>query len=431
MSVPRSSTQRFGRNRGRVAAAVMAPALLALAACGGASSDNGSGGDPNTLVVWDWKSGDPNAAAYIEAAKADFAKKHPDIKVEFVAQPFDNYYTLLGTAIESKSGPDVVMFNGGAQLRDRTDALAPLDSYLGDNSTRLTGWDAFENDGKTYAVPITLQGEPFYYNKAVYREAGLDPEAPPTTYADLTRVCNAIAAINKDCFSLGNKEGVAMEFHLSTYGAGIFSPAQYDAWLAGDRDWSSPEVKQIFDLWVQQNKDGWFNDGVNSTAMFMDQFTKFQSGDSGNTVGLISDVGHWKSFDEFLGKDLGVFRVPTVTPAGQSILPAEGGIGYGVTQWTRDPKLAYDLIDSLSSTDALTKFFEDSGAIASDTTIDTSDTGIAAVADIVSWLPDSKPSLHTALSADTLELLHRLSQQLIDGKVTVDDALSQLAASDK
>jgi multiple sugar transport system substrate-binding protein len=426
----------FGKRSRRITTlltAATAPLLLALAACGGASAGDGEGdgGKSGKLVVWDWKSGDPTAQAYIEAAKADFKDKHPDVEVEFVAQPFDNYYTLLGTAIESGSGPDVVMFNGGAQLRDRVDALVPLDDYLGDKVDQLAGWDAFQDGGSTYAVPITLQGEPFYYNKAVYEEAGLDPEAPPTTYEELTAVCDAIAKIDKDCFSLGNKEGVGIEFHLSTFGPGVFSAEQYDAWLAGDRDWSSPEVRQIFDMWVQQNKDGWFNDGVNSTAMFMDEFTKFQGGDSGNVIGLISDVGHWKSFDEFLGDDLGVYLPPVTNEQGSSFLPAEGGIGYGITEWTDDPDLAYDLVDSLSSTEALTAFYSEAGAIASDTTIDTSDSGIPAVADIVSWLPDSKPSLHTALSADTLDLLHRLSQQLIDGKVSVDDALEQLAASDE
>ncbi|WP_277212373.1 ABC transporter substrate-binding protein [Isoptericola croceus] len=421
---------RSRRTTARLTAVATAPLLVVLAACG-AASDANSEGASGKLVIWDWKSGDPAAQAYVDAAKADFAAKHPDVEVEFVAQPFDNYYTLLGTAIESGSGPDVVLFNGGAQLRDRVDALVPLDDYLGDNQERLTGWESFQDEGATYAVPITLQGEPFYYNKAVYEEAGLDPEAPPTTYNELTAVCDAIAETDKDCFSLGNKEGIAMEFHLSTFGPGVFSPEQYDAWLAGDRDWSSREVKQLFDMWVQQNEDGWFNDGVNSTAMFMDEFTMFQGGESGNVVGLISDVAHWKSFDEVLGDDLGVYRGPVVTEQGQSLLPAEGGIGYGVAEWTADPDLAYDLVDSLSSTAALTAFYAEAGAIASDTTIDTSDAGIPAVADITSWLPESKPSLHTALSADTLDLLHRLSQQLIDGKVTVDDALAQLAASDE
>ncbi|WP_228386464.1 ABC transporter substrate-binding protein [Ornithinicoccus halotolerans] len=420
----------------RLVALASFPLLMTVAACG-AASDNGDagsaaeGGENGKLVVWDWKSGDAAAQAYFETARADFAEKHPGVELEFVAQPFDNYYQLLGTAIESGSGPDVVLFNGGAQMRERISALAPLDDMLGDTKERLTGWEAFQAEGTTYAVPITLQGLPFYYNKAVYEQAGLDPEAPPATYEELEAVCTAIAETGQDCFSLGNKEGIGIEFHLSTYGAGVFSAEQYDAWLAGDRDWTSPEVKQLFQLWVDQHEAGWYNDGVNSTAKFMDEYTKFQGGDSAHVIGLISDVAHWKSFDEFLGEDLGVFKPPVVTDQGSSFLPAEGGIGYAVTEWTADPELAYDAVESLSSTAALTDFYVEAGAIASDTTIDTSGAGIATVGDIVSWLPESKPLLHSALSAETLELMHRLSQQLIDGGVTVDDALQQLAATDQ
>ena len=46
-------------------------------------------------------------------------------------------------------------------------------------------------------------------------------------------------------------------------------------------------------------------------------------------------------------------------------------------------------------------------------------------------LPTAKPLLHTALSGETLDLLHRLGQQLLIGEVTVDDAASQLAASEQ
>ncbi|WP_407319575.1 extracellular solute-binding protein [Isoptericola halotolerans] len=432
MTSPKRVRSRTSR---RLAALVSTPLLLAVTACG-ASADGGedaadSSGETGKLVVWDWKSGDPTAQNYFDAARADFEAKYPDVEVEYVAQPFDNYYTLLGTAMESESGPDVVMFNGGAQIRDRVDSLLPLDDYVGDSATRLTGWSSFQTDGATYGVPITLQGHPFYYNKAVYEAAGLDPETPPATYDELTAACEAIAETDNDCFALGNKEGIGIEFHLSAYGVGVFSTEQYDAWLDGDRDWTSPEVKQIFQMWADQNEDGWYNDGVNSTAMFMDQFTKFQGGTAGNTIGLISDVAHWKSFDEFLGEDLGVFTPPQVTDEGGSFLPADGGIGYAVTDWTADPDLAYELVESLSSTDALTAFYNDAGAIASDTTIDASDSGIGAADEIVSWLPESRPVLHSALSAETLELMHRLSQQLVDGDVTVDETLEQLAASDQ
>ena len=120
---------------------------------------------------------------------------------------------------------------------------------------------------------------------------------------------------------------------------------------------------------------------------------------------------------------------PVVTPGAQPSLPYDGGIGYGVTKWTKDPALAADLVRSLTAKTPLQTFSGDAGAIVSDPTA--SAAGVAAAAVIAEQVKEGKPALHVALSAKTQELMGRLSQQLLSGSVSVDDALQQLAASDK
>ncbi|GAA0389630.1 extracellular solute-binding protein [Micromonospora gifhornensis] len=403
-----------------------------MAGCGSATgSGNSSGGSADKLVVWDWKSGEASAAQYLDKAKADFAKKHPDVTVEFVAQPFDQYYTLLGAAIQAGKGPDVMLFNGGGQIRDRVDALVPLDEYVAEDKQRLAGWDAFTSDGKTYAGPVTLQGHPIYYNKALYAKAGLDPATPATTWSKFLADCTAIARAGAKCFALGNKEGVGIQFWLSALGSGILTAQEYDDWIAGKRDWNSPNVKRVFALWKEAGEAGLNNDGANSTAMFNDSFAIFQSGKAAHIIGLMSDVGHWKDFNEFLTpENLGVMSAPVVTEGTTPSLAYDGGIGYAVAKWTKDPKIAADLVRSLTSTDALKAFYADAGAVAADTTIDVSQGG-AAVAGIVSELKGGKPALHVALSSKTIDLMGRLSQQLLSGSITVDEVVKQLAASDQ
>ena len=406
---------------------------LALSGCGSASEpDSTPGRADGKLVVWDWKSGDAKAASYVAKAKAEFAKQHPGVTVEFVAQPYDQYYTLLGAAIQAKSGPDVMLFNGGGQIRDRVGDLAPLDSYVADDRSRLSGWDAFTKDGKVYAEPVTLQGHPFYYDKSLYEKAGLNPQAPPRTWDDFVRDCGTIAAkTGAKCLALGNKEGAGIQFFLSAVGSATLTPQEATDWIAGKRNWTSPDVKRVFELWKQVNDTGLNTDGPNSTAMFNDAFALFQSGKAANVIGLMSDVGHWKDFAEFLGEDkVGVMTTPVVNPAATPSLPYDGGIGYAVAKSTKDPKLAADLVRSLSSTDALKSFYADSGAIAADTSIDVS-AGGPAVATIVSEVKTGKPALHVALSSKTLDLMGRLSQQLLSGSIGVDEVLQQLAASDK
>ncbi|NEE04500.1 ABC transporter substrate-binding protein [Phytoactinopolyspora halotolerans] len=411
---------------------------LALAGCGAASDSGSTSGDAEggdgegRLVVWDWKSGDESAATYIEQAKADFAEKHPNVEVEFVAQPFDQYYTLLGGAIQTGSGPDVILFNGGGQIRDRADSLVPLDDYLAEDQDRLAGWDAFTEDGQIYAAPVTLQGHPIYYNRALYEQAGLDPDNPAATWDEFVSNCESITdATGATCFALGNQEGIGIEFFLSALGSAVLSPQEYDDWIAGDRDWSSPNVKRIFELWTEVDDAGLNSEAPNSTAMFNDSFAIFQSGEASHVIGLMSDVGHWKDFSEFLGaENVGVMQAPVVEQGAAPNLPYDGGIGYAVAEWTSDPELAADLVRSLTSTAALEAFFADAGAIAADTTIDASSAG-PSVATIIAELENGRPALHVALSSETLELMGRLSQQLLSGSATVDEAVEQLAASDQ
>lgn len=406
---------------------------LTLTGCGSAApTKSSSGSSTSKIVVWDWKSGEPGVASYLEKAKADFAKKHPGVTVEFVAQPFDQYYTLLGAATQSGKGPDVMLFNGGGQLRDRVNALLPLDQYVAEDKQRLAGWDAFSKDGKIYAAPVTLQGHPIYYNKSIYQKAGLDPANPPKSWNEFVSDCTTIKkAAGAKCFALGNKEGFGIQFFMSGLGPGILTPKEYDDWIAGKRDWSSPHVKEIFGLWKKVNDDGLNNDGANSTALFNDAFAVFNTGKAANIIGLMSDIGHWKDFGEFLGADnVGVMAAPVVTSGATPVLPYDGGIGYGVGKSAKDPALAADLVRSLTSTDALTAFYAGAGAITSDTTIDVSQ-GAPAVAAIVPQIKDGKPALHVALSSKTLDLMGRLSQQLLSGSASVDDVVRQLAASDK
>ncbi|OLF15001.1 ABC transporter substrate-binding protein [Actinophytocola xanthii] len=407
-------------------------AVLVLVGCGSAAGPESSPDGGNKLVVWDWKSGDPAAAAYVEEAKTDFARKHPDVTVEFVAQPFDQYYTLLGAAIQAGKGPDVMLFNGGGQLRDRVDALVPLDDHVAEDRDRLSGWDAFTEDGRTYAAPVTLQGHPIYYNEELYERAGLDPDRPPATWNEFVSGCTTIREkTGATCFALGNKEGIGIQFFLSGLGSGALTDQEYDDWIAGPRNWTSPNMRRLFQLWTDTDGAGLNNEGANSTAMFNDSFALFSSGKAAHVIGLMSDVGHWKDFGEFLDPgDVGVMRAPVITAGATPSLPYDGGIGYAVARWTADPHLAADLVRSLTSRDALAAFHTGAGAIAADTAIDVSEAGPAAAA-IVSEIESGEPALHVALSSTTLDLMGRLSQQLLSGSVTVEEALSQLAASDE
>lgn len=381
------------------------------------------------LTVWDWKSGDPAAASYIEAAKTAFEAAHPGVTVNFVMQPNDQYYTLLGTALSSGAGPDVFMMNGGAQAKARFDALTDLTEA----SKGLAGLPEFSDGAMAHALPITIQGFVVYYNKTLYAEAGLDPEKPPTTWDELKVACEAIKAKGTaPCFAMGNKEGYGAEFFVSALAASMLTGDEQAAFAKGELKWSSPKMKAILQAFVDTQTWGWYGEGANSTAKFMDEYEMFMRGEGANTIGLLSDVAHWKQFGDMMGAEtIGAFRHPapdavTLAADGGPLMPLAGGIGYGVNKAGANVALATDLVKTLADAGPIAVFAKDAGILPANPGVDTSGLSSPTLTTILPWTLGAAPMAHANASAAELEALHQQSQLLLNGETTVDAAAAAL-----
>lgn len=389
--------------------------------------------EPIKLVVWDFKSGEAAFSPYTEAVAERFHEAYPNITVEVVPQPNDQYYTILGTAINAGEGPDLALFNGGAAIKDRVEALLPLTDAVADIYDNYAGWDAFSVDGEVYAVPLTMQGFVTYYNKELYTEAGLDPDVPPTTWDELIANCDAIMSnTDANCFALGNQEGLGIEFFFSTAMAGLLTPDRYDAFLNGEIGWDDPALFEAMDLWRQTAEWGWYPEGANSTPMFVDSFESFMRGDAAHVLGLTSDIAHWKDFEDFLGaENVGSFLPVIINPeVTDQVLPIDGGIGYGVTAWTEHPEEAMELAKFMLESDNLYVLFESAGAMVSDKMFDTSVLDSPNATQIIEWIGCcSRGATSIAVPTAPREEMKRQGQLLLGGDTTTEDAVAAILAA--
>ncbi|WP_329457832.1 extracellular solute-binding protein [Streptomyces sp. NBC_01497] len=179
-----------------VAAAAVA-VLLPLSACGGGSGSSGGSSASGsgkidgsiTFQTWNLKA---TYQTYFNTLIADFQKKYPGTHVKWVDQPADNYADKLSADASGGTLPDVVNVSPdlGAPLAQAGLAL-DLDSDPAAAKYKkeyLPGaWASSEVPGLqgTYAFPWYLNTGPLFYNKALFKKAGLDPEKPPTTYGQL------------------------------------------------------------------------------------------------------------------------------------------------------------------------------------------------------------------------------------------------------
>jgi len=119
------------------------------------------------------------------------------IKVNPVyAGTYGETLTKAVTAIRGGAGPHfAVLLAAELHSLQDLDILAAIeDSDTGsDTAAWMSGFfPAFmansRAEGKTWSVPFQRSTEIYYYNKDAYREAGLDPEAPPKTWAEMITV---------------------------------------------------------------------------------------------------------------------------------------------------------------------------------------------------------------------------------------------------
>jgi raffinose/stachyose/melibiose transport system substrate-binding protein len=388
--------------------------------------------EPVTLTMWDFKSGDPVFAPYTSWAIDKFQELNPHITVELVPQPNNEYYNLLGAAITAGEGPDVLLVHGGTRLTERQDLMLPLDDFIGDEADNFVnlqnGWVNNET-GEIIALPITIQGFVYYYNKNIYKEAGLDPESPPTTWDELVANCETIIANTEaSCFTAGGKDAHGMQFYGSLYAAAMFTHEDHAEFLAGEIPYDDPRMYKQLEYWYEASQRGWWQEGVASETTYMDSHDNFSAGRAAHTQGLISDIAHWKMFGDYLGaNNVGMFKNVVLEPevyatVDEIPIAAGGGIGWSAANWTEHPEEAVALVQFLASPEAQLVLFNSAATIIPRNDIDANLMTNPAAKQINEWLSNAAMPTFYVTPSDLNAEWKRQSSLLLLGEITPEEA---------
>jgi sn-glycerol 3-phosphate transport system substrate-binding protein len=132
----------------------------------------------------------------IDGMIADFEKEHPGIKVTAVyAGNYDDTRVKALTALRAGQPVQLsVLFSIDLfELIDQ-DAIVPFDDLVGsgDRPWLESFYPALmENSrtlGKVWGIPFQRSTIVMYWNKEAFREAGLDPNRPPATWAEMVEM---------------------------------------------------------------------------------------------------------------------------------------------------------------------------------------------------------------------------------------------------
>lgn len=422
------------------AATLGAVATLALIAGGcmgdddddsSSSGEGGGGGEPVTLTVWDFSylsnqtAAVGNMKAAMQQIDQEFEKANPNITIKHVGIPFETLQTKLQASAASREGPDVVTLFPGTPASSFKRALLPLEDRLSEqqNEEIISVQDAYAADGHLYAIPHTLYGYIFEYNKKLVKQAGLDPEEPFKTWDDLLSACNTLHEKGIKPISGGWQDGFYPEWFIQVFQGQMLTPEERKQWSNWDIEYTKfkPTYENLIAL---RDANCWGDTGASQTQQ--DAHDNFVAGKAAMWLGLATEFDELK---DSLGADnVGVQVFP---PAPASKYPEYTDVGplqaWGITNYSEHQDEAWEYISFIEKRESQELVWDVAGVIPNFKGLDVSsdyppqDDALRAILD--------NPENHTAYMAYSQAIgaaQERALPQMLNDQISIDEALNQV-----
>ncbi len=347
---------RIFRNRrarslvGLIAAGAMA---LGLAACGGntpapsasTTASVGAGGtdDGASLTLWTRAPLEKQAKLLVAAYNAGHKNQ-----VQLTVVPNDDYVAKVGAAAGSNSLPDlfaadIVYVPNWIKQGLFKDLTANIDAMPFKDSINKGHLAAGTSEGKEYVLPFVLDLSMLFWNKDLFKEAGLDPEKAPSTMAEYAAAAKKIQDLKKPGV-YGTATG------LNCGGCLVFTwfPS---IWASGDQPMNADgtasllngaNAKKIYDTWA----DLWASGAVLPSSKD-EAGPTWTAGFTEGKVGLMFyPATLLSSTTKF---DVGVAGIPGVDGGASTFV---GGDGIGVSKDSQKSPQAVNFLNWMMSEDA-------------------------------------------------------------------------------
>ena len=339
-------------------------AVLALAATG-ALAGTRAARDNLTIEIWDWGSPPPTAFKPIDDA---YMRAHPGITIKRVHQPFNSFFTLQRTAVATRKGPDVFESYASPFIFDYYRGELPLDKLVKPaDRNNLIGWNyvssGLSSSGTPYAFPWSGQGINFYYNKALFKKAGLNPNSPPKTWAQFLAACAALKKAGIVPISAGFKEGYYAEWWVDVLSMQLMSKSQL-AQQYSKPDWTNPAVAKAWSLLLDLYKKGYMTPNSQALPLFPDTVNNFGAGKAAIILALSANNANYSEFrKDKVSPNLGAFLPPLVPGAKikQQVFDFGPGLSWIISSWSKHSKEAYDYLTYLGQPKTQETIFKLSG----------------------------------------------------------------------
>ena len=323
-------------------------------------------------------------AKFIDDFAADFSKENPGIKVTPIyAGSYQDTIVKALTAHKSGTPPvtSVLLSTDMFTLID-DDAIVPIDNFVktADDRAWLNGfYKAFmlnsQSGGKTWGVPFQRSTVVLYYNKELFKAAGLNPDKAPATWAEMADYAKTLT--KKDASGKVTQYGVQIPSSGFPYWLFQALAIQNDVAMANDSGsavkFDDPKVVEALQYWIDLTKQGSHPPGIVEWGTTPKDFFERKVAMMWTTTGNLTNVKNNAKFD------FGVAMLPAAkrrgSPTGggnfyifKKSTPAQQEAAFKFIKWVTQPERAarwsietgyVAVSEAAYATDALRKYGRD------------------------------------------------------------------------
>jgi raffinose/stachyose/melibiose transport system substrate-binding protein len=185
---------------------ILTAMLVMMAAFGTARAQ-----DKVVITWWHINTNAPEGE-YWQKVADDYMAANPNVTIEITILENQAFKDRLVTVMQAGDPPDLFQSWGGGVLWQFAKAglvrdISPeLTGEWEDSFSAKSALELFKVDEAAYGVPWTWGAVGIFYNKALFKKAGLDPEKPPATWSEFLEAVKALKAAGITPIALGEQE---------------------------------------------------------------------------------------------------------------------------------------------------------------------------------------------------------------------------------
>jgi multiple sugar transport system substrate-binding protein len=263
------------------------------------------------LVIDYVVSNSPQRTAWIGIINR-FSAANPDIQISHNGYPQEQYKRDFTARLRSGHA-DLAFWYAGERLRDaaRNKLLAPLDAdtvaLLKKKKFSPATIEGTRIDGEVYGFPLYYYVWGFVYRKSLFDRLDI---RPPATWSEFLDVCERLKSAGVTPLGLGARSGWPAAGWFDYLNLRINGVDFHRKLLRGEARFSDARVRQVFDVWGDLLRKGYFLDATMNQEP--DRVMPYLYR---NLVGMVLSGGFVAAkFPEAIAADMGFFAFPNYSP---------------------------------------------------------------------------------------------------------------------